>query len=55
MKNGQRVDEMRGANASRLEQLIKKHMADEKPEESDLKLPLGHVASPCFLPSYSAE
>jgi len=43
MKNGQRVDEMRGANASRLEQLIKKHMADEKPEESDLKLPLGHT------------
>jgi len=44
IKNGQRIDEMRGANAARLEQLIQKHSSagGAEEEESDLKLPAGH-------------
>jgi thioredoxin-related protein len=45
IKNGQRIDELRGANAAKLEQLIQKHSGagGAEEEESDLKLPAGHV------------
>lgn len=45
IKNGQRVDELKGANATKLEQLIQKHSGagNVEEEESDLKLPAGHV------------
>lgn len=45
IKNGQRIDLLRGANATKLEQLIQKHSgaSEAEEEESDLKLPAGHV------------
>jgi len=44
IKNGKRIDELRGANAVKLEQLIQHHsgVKVEEEEESDLKLPAGH-------------
>lgn len=57
IKNGKRIDELRGANAVKLEQLIQHHsgVKIEEEEESDLKLPAGHSEVTTYVDKVQGE